>query len=208
MICFKRLFVAVILAGALGATSADAVTFKFADQGDVTSMDPQALNETLQLQITGNMYEPLVGRGKKLELVPLLAASWKQTAPTVWRFNLRQGVKFHDGSPFTADDVLFSYERSKADGSDMKTKIGSLKEIKKVDDYTVEFVTNTPFPILPDTLTTWYIMSKTWCEKNNSMEPVDVPKGKENAATLRVNGSGPFMLKSREPGIRTVMVPY
>jgi peptide/nickel transport system substrate-binding protein len=196
------------LAVALAASAPQAATFRFADQGDAISMDPHSLNETLQLNVTGNMYEPLVGRGKKLELVPLLAASWKQTAPTVWRFNLRQGVKFHDGSPFTADDVLFSYERSKADGSDMKTKIGSLKEIKKVDDYTVEFVTNTPFPILPDTLTTWYIMSKAWCEKNNSMEPVDVRKGKENAATLRVNGTGPFMLKSREPGVRTVMVPY
>src|SRR5262249_1040758 len=52
----------------------------------------------------------------------------------------------------------------------------------------------------------WYIMSKAWCEKNNSTTPVDVRKGKENAATLKVNGTGPFMLKSREPGVRTVMV--
>jgi peptide/nickel transport system substrate-binding protein len=197
----------IALAALLSVGAASAATFRFADQGDALSMDPHSLNETLQLNVTGNMYEPLVGRGKKLELAPLLAVSWKQTAPTVWRFNLRQGVKFHDGSPFTAADVIFSYERSKAEGSDMKTKIASVKEIRKVDDYTVEFVTNTPFPILPDTLTTWYIMSKAWCEKNNSTEPVDVRKGKENAATLRVNGTGPFMLKSREPGIRTVMVP-
>ncbi|HXX84612.1 MAG TPA: ABC transporter substrate-binding protein [Casimicrobiaceae bacterium] len=202
-----RFLAAMTFAVAFGAGVAQAATFRFADQGDAISMDPHSLNETLQLNVTGNMYEPLVGRGKKLELIPLLAASWKQTAPTIWRFNLRQGVKFHDGSPFSADDVLFSYERSKAEGSDMKTKIGSLKEIRKVDEHTVEFVTNTPFPILPDTLTTWYIMSKAWCEKNNSMEPVDVRKGKENAATMRVNGTGPFMLKSREPGVRTVMVP-
>src|SRR5438105_14860598 len=88
----------------------------------------------------------------------------------------------------------------------MKTKIGTVKEIRKIDDYTVDFVTNEPFPILPDTINTWFIMSKVWCEKNSSTTPVDVRKGKENAATLRANGTGPFMLKSREPGVRTVFV--
>ena len=203
-----RVLGGVLLGWALGSGATLAATFRFADQGDALSMDPHSLNESLQLNVTGNMYEPLVGRGKKLELVPLLATSWKQTAPTVWRFNLRQGVKFHDGSPFTAADVLFSYQRSKDDGSDMKTKIASVKEVRKIDDYTVEFVTNDPFPILPDTISTWYMMSKTWCEKNNGMTPVDVRKGKENGTTLRANGTGPFMLKSREPGIRTVMVTY
>jgi len=68
-------------------------------------------------------------------------------------------------------------------------------------------VTNEPFPILPDTIGFWYMMSKSWCEKNNATVPVDVRKGKENAATLKANGTGPFMLKSREPGIRTIFVP-
>ncbi len=205
-----RLAIATAIAGLSAlfiASIAAAVTFKYADQGDAVSMDPHSLNESLQLTITGNVYEPLVGRGKKLELVPLLATSWKQIAPTVWRFTLRPNVKWHDGTPFTADDVIFSYERSKDDGSDMKTKIAPMKEVKKVDDLTVDFVTKEPFPILPDTLNTWYIMSKVWCEKNNATTPVDVRKGKENAATLRANGTGPFMLKSREPGVRTVFVP-
>jgi peptide/nickel transport system substrate-binding protein len=202
-----RILVGIVVAGMFGAGAACGATFRFADQGDAVSMDPHSLNESLQLTITGNIYEPLVGRGKKLELIPLLATSWKQIAPTVWRFNLRQNVKWHDGTPFNADDVVFSYERSKVDGSDMKTKMGSIKEVKKVDDNTVDFVTNEPFPILPDTLNTWYIMSKVWCEKNNAAAPVDVRKGKENAATLRANGTGPFMLKAREPGVRTVFVP-
>ncbi|HEX8010010.1 MAG TPA: ABC transporter substrate-binding protein [Casimicrobiaceae bacterium] len=204
----KTLLAAAIVAGGFGAAAALAVTFRFADQGDAISMDPHSLNETLQLNITGNMYEPLVGRGKKLELVPLLATSWKQTAPTVWRFTLRQGVKFHDGTPFTAADVIFSYERAKADGSDMKTYVGPIKEIRKIDDFTIDIVTNEPFPILPDTINQWYMMSKSWSEKNNATTPVDVRKGKENAATLKANGTGPFMLKSREPGVRTVLVPF
>jgi len=204
----KSLLAAALVACGLGAASVPAATFKFADQGDSISMDPHALNETLQLNITGNMYEPLVGRGKKLELVPLLATTWKQTAPTVWRFTLRPNVKFHDGTPFTADDVIFSYQRAKAEGSDMKTYVGPITEIKKIDDLTIDVITKEPFPILPDTINQWYMMSKAWCEKNNATEPVDVRKGKENAATLKVNGTGPFMLKSREPGVRTVLVPY
>jgi peptide/nickel transport system substrate-binding protein len=206
MIRFKRLFAAAILAVGLGVTYASAVTFKFADQGDATSMDPYALNETLQLNITGDMYEPLVGRGKQLELAPLLATSWKQTSPTVWRFDLRRGVKFHDGTPFTADDVIFSLDRARADGSDVKTYVAPIKEIKRIDDYTIDVITSEPFPILPDTIGQWYMMSKAWCEKNNATAPVDVRKGKENAATLKANGTGPFMLKSREPGVRTVLV--
>src|SRR6266404_3419157 len=202
----KPLLAAAIVAGGFGAAAALAATFRFADQGDALSMDPQALNESLQLSIMGNVYEPLVGRGKKLELVPILATSWKQTAPTVWRFTLRKDVKFHDGTPFTADDVIFNYERAKSESSDMKTYVGPIKEIRKVDDLPIGVVASEPFPILPDTIGFWYMMSKSWCEKNNATAPVDVRKGKENAATLKANGTGPFMLKSREPGVRTVFV--
>jgi peptide/nickel transport system substrate-binding protein len=202
----KALLAAAVVAGAISAPGTQAVTFRFADQGDAISMDPYALNESLQLSLMGNVYEPLVGHGKKLELVPVLATSWKQTAPTVWRFNLRKDVKFQDGTPFTADDVIFSYERAKSDSSDMKTYVGPIKEIKKIDDLTVDIITTDPFPILPDTIDVWYMMSKSWCEKNNAAVPVDVRKGKENAATLKANGTGPFMIKSREPGVRTVFV--
>jgi len=204
MTALKR--AAALVALLLLAATADAALFRFADQGDAISMDPHSLNETLQLNITGNIYEPLVGRGKKLELIPLLATSWKQTAPTLWRFNLRKGVKFHDGSPFTADDVIFSYERAKSEGSDVKTYVGPIKEIRRVDDFTIDVATTEPFPILPDTINSWYIMSKAWCEKNNAATPVDVRKGKENVATMKANGTGPFMLKTREPGVKTVLV--
>ena len=193
--------------GLMCAATVNAATFRFADQGDPISMDPHSLNESFQLNFTGNIYEPLVQRGKKLELIPGLATSWKQTAPTVWRFDLRRNVKFHDGTPFTADDVIFSLERAKDESSDVKVHVGSIKEIRKIDANTIDIVTNGPFPILPDAINTWLIMSKAWCEKNNATVPVDVRKGKENAATLKANGTGPFMVKSREPGVRTVLVP-
>jgi peptide/nickel transport system substrate-binding protein len=189
------------------ASFAQAKTFRYADQGDVLSMDPYMFNEALLLNFTGNIYESLVGRGKKLELVPELATSWKQTSPTVWRFNLRRNVKFHDGTPFTAADVMFSLDRARGEGSDQKTRVAEIQEIRRIDDYTIDIVTRRPFPILPGEVSRWYVMSKAWCEKNNAVQTVDVRKGTENYASAHANGTGPFMLKSREPGVRTVLVP-
>jgi peptide/nickel transport system substrate-binding protein len=88
----------------------------------------------------------------------------------------------------------------------MKTYVGQIKEIRKIDSHTVDIVTFEPFPILPDVMALWYMMSKTWCEKNNAVRPVDVRKGTENYASTHANGTGPFMLKSRQPGVRTVLV--
>jgi peptide/nickel transport system substrate-binding protein len=117
---FKLTPLLASLAGALALTalSASAVTIRIGNQGDALSMDPHSLNESLQISVVENVYESLVSRDENYKLTPLLATSWKQTAPTVWRFELRKGVKFHDGTPFTADDVIFSYERAKGDGSD------------------------------------------------------------------------------------------
>jgi peptide/nickel transport system substrate-binding protein len=198
----------LIAAVALAACAAlvQAQTVRVADQGDALSMDPHSLNESLQLSVTGNIYEGLVGRGKDLSLVPALATSWKQTTPTVWRFELRKGVQFHDGTPFTADDVVFSFQRAAGEGSDLKSNVNDIKEVRKVGDYAVEIETKAPFPILPNQLTTTYIMSKKWCEANQATRPVDRRKGIENAASFRANGTGPFRLRERQPSVRTTFV--
>ena len=198
---------ALTVAAALAmSTAVHAKTFRIADQGDALSMDPHSLNESMQLSFTGNIYEPLVGRDKKLGLTGLLATKWFQPNPTTWRFELRKGVTFHDGTPFTADDVLFSLARGAADGSDMKSYLGQVADVKKVDAYTVDVITKAPFPILPDLLTSFYMMSKKWCEANNAAQPVDKRKGVENTASFKANGTGAFRLKSRDPGVRTVLV--
>ena len=192
--------------GTLAAGTAQAKTIRIADQGDALSMDPHSLNESLQLSFTGNIYEPLVAHDKKLGLVPGLATKWTQVNPTTWRFELRRGVTFHDGTPFTADDVLFTFARAAGDGSDMKSYTSDIAQVRKVDADTVEIVTKNPFPILPDVISLVYIMSKKWCEENRADKPVDKRKGIENAASFRANGTGPFRLKSRDPGVRTVLV--
>jgi len=196
----------------LGATlllawgAGHAATLRVANVGDVQSMDPHSLNESLQLSFTGNVYEPLVGRDKKMNLIPMLATKWTQKSPTVWRFDLRKGVKFHDGTPFTADDVLFTFKRAAGEGSDMKGYTNSVKDVRKLDDHTVEVETLTPNPILPDLLTSLWMMSKKWCEENKAERPVDRRKGIENVASFKANGTGPFRLKERQPSTRTVLV--
>jgi peptide/nickel transport system substrate-binding protein len=197
--------VAALAVIALSATFsiANAKTIRIGNQGDALSMDPHSLNESLQLSVTGNVYEGLTGRNKDLSLAPLLATSWQQTSPTVWRFNLRKGVVFHDGSPFTADDVVFSFQRSGGDGSDMKSYTNDVAEVRKVDSHTVEFITKAPFPILPEVISLVYIMSKKWSEDNQATKPVDRRKGIENAASFRANGTGPYRVRERQPGVKT-----
>ncbi|SEA17199.1 MULTISPECIES: ABC transporter substrate-binding protein [Acidovorax] len=201
----KKASLALVLS-ALAATSlvAHAQTIRIANQGDALSMDPHSLNESLQLSTTSNVYEPLVGRNKDLSLAPALATAWKQTSPTVWQFELRRGVQFHDGTPFTADDVLFSFARTQADGSDMKSYTNDFKQVRKINDFLVEIETKTPFPILPDVISQVAMMSKKWCETNQALTPVDRRKGIENAASFRANGTGPFRLRERQPNVRTV----
>lgn len=190
----------------LGVATAQAQTVRIGNQGDALSMDPHSLNESLQLSVTGNVYEGLVGRDANLQLVPLLATAWKQTSPTIWRFELRKGVKFHDGKPFTADDVLFSFARAAGDGSDMRSYTNDIQAVRKVGDHVVEVETKAPFPILPDVLSLLYIMSKTWSEDNQATRPVDRRKGIENAASFRANGTGPFRLRERQPNVKTSFV--
>jgi peptide/nickel transport system substrate-binding protein len=205
----KRLSViAIVAAVAFGGGFADAKQFRYAYRIDPASLDPHALAETFTLSWLGQIYEPLIGRGKNLELVPALAVKWEQPDPKTWRIHLRPNVKFHDGSPFTADDVVFSIGRVKADGSDMAYTVATVMEVKKIDDLTVDLIMDKPNPIIPLQTTSTYMMSKAWAEKNGATAPASVKKKVENFATNNANGTGPFKIQSRQVGVRTVLVPH
>jgi peptide/nickel transport system substrate-binding protein len=196
---------ALALAASAYSAAAGARTLHWAYQGDATSMDPMALNETFTLGFQGNIYETLFGYDKDLKLVPVLAESWSNPEPTKWLVHLRKGVKFHDGSPFTADDVIFSWKRSLTPGSDMKGYGALVADIKKTDDYTIEITTAKPDPIFPREWSLLYIMSKSWSEKNNTAEATNVKGGQGNYANLHANGTGPFMLVDRQPDVKTTL---
>lgn len=202
----RHLLLASVFAAGL-ATAADANTFRWANDGDVNSMDPYARNETFLLTFMGNVYEPLVRRDRDLKVEPALAVRWEQPSPTVWRFHLRPDVKFHDGTAFTAEDVVFSVRRAKGQGSNVSTKLATVTEARVVDPLTVEFVTAQPNPILLEEIADFFIMSKRWAEANNAAQAADLTRREENYATRNANGTGPFRLVSREPDQRTVLEP-
>ena len=204
----KAALIAAVAAVALfGAQPGSAKTFKWANDGDVNSMDPYARNETFLLSFNLNMYEGLFRRDKNLKLEPALATKVEMPSPTVWRWTLRQGVKYHGGEAFTADDVVFSYGRAAGKGSNVAGNFVSVKEVRKVSDFVVEVETKYPDPLLNDKLSQIGIMSKTWAEKNNALLTADMTKSEENFATRNANGTGPFKLKLREPDVRTILEP-
>ncbi|MBK8322828.1 MAG: ABC transporter substrate-binding protein [Betaproteobacteria bacterium] len=186
--------------------SAEAKTLRFTSQGDISTIDPHGNNEGFTNAFLENIYETLVTRGKDLKIEPCLAESWTQVSPTVTRFKLRAGVKFHDGSPFTADDVVFSVQRALADTSNFKPYLAGVKEAKKIDDLTIEVITAGPAPVLIPQLTEVRIMSKAWSTKHNVTKPQDFKNKEETFATRNANGTGPFILRTREADVKTTAV--
>ena len=187
------------------AASCDAASFRWANDGDANSMDPYTRSETFLLTFTQNFYDPLVRRDRDLKLEPALAESWEATDATTWRFHLRRGVKFQEGQDFTADDVIFSHKRAAGEGSQLANRFQAVKEVRKVDDFTVDFLMKVPDPIFVQEITDWVMMSKSWCEEHNAAQPMDLTKSGENYATRHANGTGPYVLDIREPDRRTTM---
>jgi peptide/nickel transport system substrate-binding protein len=182
---------------------ASAATFRHAFQGDLKSLDPYTLNETFTTGMLGNVYEGLTRRDADLKIIPGLATTWEVLEPTRWRFHLRRGVKFAGGEDFTADDVVFSFERVRQPGSQFRTRVPADAKIEKVDDYTVDILLARPFPNLIGEWDTWYIMSRRWAEANGALNVQPPTGGGLNSFALKANGTGPYVIVSHEPGVRT-----
>jgi peptide/nickel transport system substrate-binding protein len=204
----RRFAIAALLAaGVLAAGPAvNAKTLRWASQGDFLTMDPHAQNESLNNTAAAYIYEPLLNYNEKFELVPALATSWTRDGNLLWKFNLRKGVKFHDGTPFTADDVVFTIERAMSPTSNFRVYTTGIQGARKIDDHTVLVYTTVPNPVLLRQLTELRIMSRAWSEKNKVTKPQDFVKKEETHAARNANGTGPYMLKSREVDVRTVFV--
>jgi peptide/nickel transport system substrate-binding protein len=205
----KRRLVALAgaLALALAADAAAAKTFRYAFQGDLNALDPYTLNETFTLGAMGNVMEGLTKRDKDLKIIPGLAEKWEVVDPLKWRFYLRKGIKFHNGEDFTADDVIFSLERMRSPGSQIKTRAPADMKAVKVDDHTVDFILASPNPILNAEWDTWYIFSRKWAEANGAVNAQPATATSLSPFAVKANGTGPFMIVSHEPGVKTVFKP-
>ncbi len=189
----------------LGAAPAMAETFKWASTTDPQTMDPHAVNSAPVLGFLNNVYEGLVRRGKDMAVEGALAERWEPLGADGWRFHLRQGVTFHDGSTFDADDVLFSYERASSESADTASWFSPVSEVRVVDDYTIDFLTNAPNPLFPSSIANFMIMDRSWAEANESVVPA---KDVETFATRNTNGTGAFQMVERQPGLKTVLEPF
>ena len=193
---------ALLLSSALAG---EAATFRWAATTDPQTMDPHAVNAAPVTSFLNNVYEGLVRRGRDMAIEPSLATAWAPLqGEDGWRFTLRQGVKYHDGADFTADDVLFSYERAASEASDVRSWFAPVASVRVVDDYTIDFVTKGPNPLFPDSIANFMILDRGWAAANGAEQP---SRDVENFATRNANGTGPFRLASRDPGIETRLLP-
>jgi peptide/nickel transport system substrate-binding protein len=192
---------------ALGGGAVQAKTFKWASAGEISTWDIHSQNNALQNGIHAAVYESLVYyNSRTFKIEPMLATSWNLVAPNQLRLTIRKGVKFHDGSDMTVDDVVFSLNRAMAKTSNFTPYVQGFDRIVKVDASTVDIITKGPNPVLLNQMTELRIMSKAWAEKNNSVEPKDIRNvTQETFANRNAMGTGPYMLKQWVPDQRMVM---
>lgn len=183
-----------------------ATTLRWAAPRDIGSLDPDSFGDTFTLAFLNHIYEGLVRYDANLKIEPALATSWEIVEPTKWVFHLRPNVVFQDGAKLSADDVIVSLERATADASPLKGNLSAFKSARKIDDLTVEMTLTSAYPLLLNDLTNIFIFSKPWLVSNHAEAPTDVGKNVEGYATFHTNGTGPFMLQSRQADATTVLV--
>ena len=182
---------------------ATAATLRWSSGGDATTQDPHGQDESFTKSINALVYERLIQPGKDMSPTPWLATSWKVVSPTQRVLYLRRGVKFHDGTALTADDVVFSFERA-AKSKQFRTYSIPAGVPRRIDDYTVEFTTPAPNPVGLIAIGEIPIMSRAWSEKNNAVAPQDFSAKDVTYASRNAMGTGPYKLVSYEPGVKIV----
>ncbi len=199
---------AILIAAALALCASgplQAQTLRWAAQNDILTLDPHSQNHATTNAILQHAYEGLTRYSAKYEVEPALATKWTFISPTQVRFELRKGVKFQDGTPFTADDVVFSFARIKQPQGTMQIYVTGISEVKKINDHTVDFMLSGPNPLLLRNIIDFRIVSKSWSEKNRAVNVQDYKAKEENFASRNVMGTGPFRILSWQPEQRIMM---
>ena len=196
---------ATATAASPGAQPGAGPLLRVATAFDPQTMDPHAVALLYHSRVATQVYDALLNRDAQFELEPALALSWQMVAPTVWRFKLRPNVVFHDGTPFTADDAVFSLQRALTPPSQRSFQLKGLVSIRKVDMLTIDLQLEAPDAVLPQKLPLIAMMSKAWCEKHGVVRAQDFNAKQETFANRNANGTGPYRLERYEPDVRTVL---
>ncbi|RTR05076.1 ABC transporter substrate-binding protein [Halomonas nitroreducens] len=204
----KTLLASVIGAAMTTAALTPAVaqaetTLRMAYDADPVSLD---IHEQLSggiLQLSHMTFDPLVRWTQDLEFEPRLASDWEQVDPTTMRMTLREGVSFHSGNPFTAEDVVWTVERLKR-SPDFKAIFEPIAEVTAVDEHTVEFTTAKPYPLLLNLATYIFPMdSEFYAGSDADGDPKDeIVKNGNSYASRHLSGTGPFEVTDRQQGVR------
>jgi peptide/nickel transport system substrate-binding protein len=195
-----------LLAGAAEAQPAPNRVLRMATSVDAATLDPHSTNALFTFLVVHQVYEGLTWRGDDLKVHPGLATRWEQVEPTRWRFQLREGVRFAGGEAFDADDVVFSLTRALAPTSNYGIFVDTVAAVEARDPLTVDIVTRVPDPVIPDKMTRVPIMDRGWSEANRATVPQNFAQREETATVRSANGTGPYVIRTREQESRTVMV--
>jgi peptide/nickel transport system substrate-binding protein len=191
---------AALFIASAGPAAADNVLRFMGIDATASTMDPHANANKDNKAATKQVYEALLDVDSNLAIVPQLALAWKPLNTTTWEFELRPNVRFHDGTPFSTADVIFSIGRARAGTSDFRSYVDNITAVEAVDDHTIRFTTVAPDPSLWLKLAEVAIMSKAWAEQHGVTTPADYLRAREeNYASRHANGTGPFMLETFEP---------
>jgi peptide/nickel transport system substrate-binding protein len=206
MVLLRRVLATLVVGVAVSAgVGAQAAALRIASAFDPQTMDPHALALLYHSRIAFQVHDCLVGRDENFRLEPSLAESWTMTSPTSWRFKLRSGVRFHDGSAFTADDAVFSIERAQGQTSQRSFSLQGLQAVKKVDELTIDFQLAAPDAVWPEKLWLVAMMSRKWAQEHGVQRAQDFNGKQETHAVRHAMGTGPYRLESYQPDVRVVL---
>ena len=197
---------AMLLGALLAVPAAQAATsVRIATAFDPQTMDPHAVALLYHSRVNFQIYDSLVNRDEQFRLEPSLALSWQAIDAKTWRFKLRPGVVFHDGTPFTADDVVFSLKRAMTAPSQRAFQLKGVAGSRKVDALTVDILLEAPDAVLPVKLYFLPMVSKAWCEAHKVEVAQDFNAKQETFAVRNANGTGPYKLDRFEPDVKTTL---
>ena len=195
MLRFNETIAALAIGIPFAGPAAAENVLRWAGSGAAFGFDPHSMESSFDDALKDPVYESLIAFDSDMTMSGHLATSWRPLNTTTWEFKLRENVSFHDGTPLTSDDVVFSIRRAQAETSSERDTLEKIAGVEAIDPHTVHVTTERPAAVLWYDLSYVKIMSKAWAESHGVTLPADYDNKERTYATHHANGTGPFILK-------------